>query len=195
MKYIIILLSIFLTGFVISSYWLYKEKNYYLSTTYDPERFAEKAPIIREKLDELGDTINLDLIYISLFHNGLRWQNDEFHPPLVNEVFFWRKNTNDDAIRKEFNSRLATYQNIPLDSIPRIHETLQGKCVGIRIELPGINDGEFDVDLRCPLVNQRNEVVGYFGALTRNPTDEDISKYTNIMALYQPVFAGILFQN
>lgn len=194
MKYIMLLVISLLMISMSMNVYLYNEKIYYQSTTYDAQRFANKAPVIKSKLDELGATIGVDVIYISLFHNGLKWGNDEFHPPLVNEVFFWRRDSTESQNSREFEARLETFQNIPLDSVQKIYETLNGNCVGIRIDIVGKLGNEFDIDIRCPLTNQRNEVVGYFGALTRNATNEDITKYTSILSLYQNVFGPVLFE-
>lgn len=133
------------------------------------------------------------LVYISLFHNGIRWGNDEFQPLSVNEVFFWSRTPDKDG--HNFSDRLGVYQDSPLSSVMRIKETLQGKCVGIKTDIfdDNMKISGFTVDFRCTLENQRGNLVGYFGESARNPTDKNITDFTSILSLYRVVFSEILF--
>lgn len=194
MNYLIgLLIATIITSMAIN-YVTYNELTYYKSTTYDASRFAEVRPLVQDKILEMTNTVDFDVVYISLFHNGLRWENDEFHPPSVNEVFFWSRNPSKPG--NNFAERLAVYQDVPLGSVNRIEETLLGKCIGIKTDIMYEDNtvNEFSVDFRCPLLNQRGEVVGYFGGISTNPSDKNIADYVNILSLYQVVFSELLFK-
>lgn len=169
-----------------TTYYLMNERDYYKRTTYDPQRFAVLAPVIKATLQDMGEVARAESTYISLFHNGLNWLAEGLHPPFVNEVFSWDRGVaiTDQPIPPEL-------QNIPIDTIPKIYETLQGSCVGIKL-----NDGSntINVDLRCPLRNQRNEVVGYYGAILKDVDLNNINRYLTVIQLYQSRIGDILFK-
>jgi hypothetical protein len=50
------------------------------------------------------------------------------------------------------------------------------------------------VDLRCPLHNQRKEVVGYYGAILKDVDVNNINRYLTVIQLYQSRISDILFK-
>ena len=174
---------------------LLEERDYYRRTTYDPERFSILAPNVRALMKDMIDITEADSAYVALFHNGVDWANESLHPPYVNKVFQWNREASD--INGKISS-LGEYttnveivgntQNIPIDSVAKIYDTLEGRCVGVILN--GTQNG---VELRCPINNQRGNVVGYYAVILSQLDQNQINRFLNLVSLYQIRFSDLLF--
>lgn len=194
--YITFTFFVFLSaGLGVISLNLLEERDYYRRTTYDPERFSILAPTIRALMKDMVDITEADTAYVALFHNGVDWANDSLHPPYVNKVFQWNRDAPDITGRistlGEYTTNVeivGNTQNIPIDSVAKIYETLEGSCVGVILN--GTANG---VELRCPITNQRQNIVGYYAVILNKLDQTQINRFLNLVSLYQNRFSDLLF--
>lgn len=178
----------------ISLFKVTEERDYYKRTTYDPQRFSVLAPSVRSLMNDMLEVTGGRIAYVALFHNGVNWSNDKVHPPYVNKVFQLNNVLEETPKIKslqeyQVNAEIVgNAQNIPLDPIDKIYETLQGKCVGINI-----SDSELNIELRCPIFNQRSEVVGYYSVIMDELKFDQINKFLTLVNIYQSRLNEILF--